>query len=157
MQAALHRLQRGSRRFSRTGPPSPRRGSVTRCSVLSSDACHASSASALHASSIARRALAVERGGESAVALDDDYMGKADVVETLGTCLVKKLQKLVRGKFDLFVPPFGCAVMNGNQPRPVQATEVSIHECVTRLRVIGGPSVRPRCHSPYSSQECEAR
>ena len=45
------------------------------------------------------------------------------------------LQKLMRGEFNLFMSPFRRPVMAGDDPRSMQAPEVAVDECVSRLRL----------------------
>ena len=42
------------------------------------------------------------------------------------------------GKLDLLVAPLGRAVVAGDQAYPVEPPEVAVHECVARLRLVGG-------------------
>jgi hypothetical protein len=51
--------------------------------------------------------------------------------------LVQQLQELVGCELDFFVTPFRCAVMAGDDPRPMQTVEVAIEECVAGLCVQG--------------------
>jgi hypothetical protein len=41
-------------------------------------------------------------------------------------------------QLDLLVPPLGSAVMACNQAGPVEPTEISVDECVSRLGFVGG-------------------
>src|SRR5215203_2135119 len=50
--------------------------------------------------------------------------------------VVQQLQELVGCELDLFVTPFRCAVMAGDDPRPMQTAEVGIDECVAGLCVV---------------------
>jgi hypothetical protein len=51
---------------------------------------------------------------------------------------IQILEKLVRSELDLLVPPFGSAVVAGDQAHPVQSPEVAVHKCIARLRLVGG-------------------
>jgi len=46
---------------------------------------------------------------------------------------VDQLQELVRSEFNPFVSPFRRPVMTGDDPRSMQAPEVTVDECVSRL------------------------
>ena len=51
---------------------------------------------------------------------------------------VKPLEELVRGEFDLLVPPLGRPVHAGDDAHPVDAPEVPVHEGVPGLGLVGG-------------------
>jgi hypothetical protein len=51
---------------------------------------------------------------------------------------VQVLEKLVRGEFDVLVPPFGGAKVAGDQSHPVQPAEIAVHKRVARLRLVVG-------------------
>jgi hypothetical protein len=46
------------------------------------------------------------------------------------------LQELMGGKLDLFVAPLGGPILTGDQTHPMDAPEVSIHECVSGLGLV---------------------
>src|SRR5215207_1840591 len=51
---------------------------------------------------------------------------------------IQQLQQVVSCELDLLVPPLRCPVLTGDQPRAMQAAEVSVDERVPRLRLVGG-------------------
>ena len=53
-----------------------------------------------------------------------------------GDPAVEVLQQLVRGELDLLVPPLRCTVVAGDQPHPMETTEVAEDECVARFGLL---------------------
>ena len=53
-----------------------------------------------------------------------------------GASPVEPLQKPVSGEFDVFVTPLGGPVVAGDQPRSVDAAEVTIDERVAALGLV---------------------
>jgi hypothetical protein len=53
-----------------------------------------------------------------------------------GAGLVEQLQQLVRGELDVLVPPLGCPVVAGDEPHPMQATEVAVDKRVPRFGLL---------------------
>ena len=62
-------------------------------------------------------------------------------------------EQVVGGQLDVLVPPLRSPIDAGDQARAVNPAEIAVHERVPRLGSSLAPSVRPRCHSAYSSQE----
>ena len=68
--------------------------------------------------------------------------------------LVEVLQQPVRGEFHVLVPPLRGAVLARDQPAPVHAVEVAVHERVPRLGLVArtfGESEVPLPRTPSTS------
>jgi len=60
-------------------------------------------------------------------------------------------------ELDILVAPFCGPVLTGDEAHPMDASEVAEHERVSGLVSSLAPSVSPRCHSAYSSHECDSK
>ena len=81
-------------------------------------------------SSVAHDALAGAAFGQ--------YVRHSEPVACSTPCVVEVLQELMGGKFDVLVAPFCRPVLTCDQSHPMDAPEVAIYECVSRLGVVVG-------------------
>ena len=73
--------------------------------------------------------------GAASLFTDAGLIGSLDLSSS-GGHLVEKPQQLVRGALNLSMPPFGGAVLAGQQAAAMDAPEVSVDERMPRLRLV---------------------
>jgi Zinc-binding dehydrogenase len=77
------------------------------------------------------------RGNQRQIGSAPEPQGQAKTVALLCDWLPKGAQQeLVCCKLDLLVPPLRSTVVAGDQPHPVQATEVAVDKRLARLRLV---------------------